>query len=144
MWPNLNAPHSGWPKRDQPAPLVAKVATSAQPTGLSGQPSARAIGSHIAITTGDSTMDGASPTTLRAAPAAPPFSAQRSLSTSTSSDDAGDHTVRSWRPARIDSIDSAEPSASSSTWMGLPERVRGAVRWKASAESVRKDFFSEP
>ena len=119
-----------------------------QPTALSGQPSARAIGSHIAITTGERTIDGASPTTLRAAPApvpaAAPVSAQRSFSTSTSSDEAGDQTVRSLRPARIDSIDSAEPSAISSTRIGLPERVRGAVRWNAAALSVRKAFFSEP
>jgi hypothetical protein len=113
---------------------------------FSGQPSARAIGSHIAITTGERTIDGASVTTLRSppVPVAAPFSAHRSFRTSTRSDEAGDQTVRSLRPPRIDSIDSAEPSAISSTWMGLPARVRGDERWNASAESVRNAFFSDP
>jgi hypothetical protein len=41
-------------------------------------------------------------------------------------------------------MDSAEPSAISSTWIGLPERVRGEVRWNAAALSVRNPFFSDP
>src|SRR6185503_8691545 len=104
-----------------------------QPIGFSGQPSARAIGSHTAITTGDSTSDGALSTSFLFPPS-PRFSDQRSFSTSTNSDDAGDQTAMSLRPARIDSIDSAEPSAIASTRIAFPERVFGSVLWKASIE----------
>jgi hypothetical protein len=41
-------------------------------------------------------------------------------------------------------MDSAEPSAINSTWIGLPERVRGDERWKTAALSVRNAFFSDP
>ena len=112
--------------------------------GWSGQPMAFAIGSHTASTTGESTRGGAFSTSFLPPPSVPLASAQRSLITSTSNDDAGDHTATSVRPASSDSIDSAEPSASASTRMGRPPEVRGLVRWKASMESVRKAFFSEP
>ena len=83
------------------------------------------MGSQIAITTGESTSGGAFSTSLGPPPRPPRASAQRSFSTSTSSDDAGDQTATSVRPARIDSIDSAEPSATASMRMGRPEVVWG-------------------
>ena len=144
MWPNLNVPHSGWPWRDQPSADTANAATSLQPSGFSGQPSAFAIGSQNAITTGESTIGGASATRRLPDPSPPLDSAQRSFSTSTSKDDAGDQTAMSLRPARIDSIDSAEPSAIASILTGCPAAVLGCVRWKASIESVKNAFFSDP
>ena len=50
--PRVNLPHSGWPLDAQPCGSVASASTSAQPIGVSGQPSALAIGSGIASTSG--------------------------------------------------------------------------------------------
>src|SRR3954471_15696550 len=55
VWPSFIAPHSGWPSLPQPAGSRLTVSRSFQPIGLVGQPSASAIGRHIAITIGEST-----------------------------------------------------------------------------------------
>src|SRR5262249_39471322 len=48
-------PHCGYLRAAQPSLLSARALRSLQPTGLPGQPSASAIGFHMAITTGLST-----------------------------------------------------------------------------------------
>src|SRR6476661_2713509 len=50
--PRVNRPHSGWPLAAQPCGSRASVRTSDQPIGVSGQPSAAAIGWGIANTNG--------------------------------------------------------------------------------------------
>ena len=58
--PSLNAPHSAWPLPPQPFGSRASESTSAQPSGLSGQPSASAIGFGMAMTSGVCAIDGVS------------------------------------------------------------------------------------
>src|SRR5262245_41581462 len=53
--PSLTAPHSGRFFAAQPFGSLLTARMSFQPRALSGQPSACAIGFHIAITSGDST-----------------------------------------------------------------------------------------
>ena len=125
MWPSLNSPHWGLPYRAQPSFEVARAAMSAQPTDLAGHPSASAIGFHVAMTTGERTSGGASPTSLFSPPPSPCFSAQRAFRTSTRREDAGDQTWASLWPARIASIDSADPSATASIRIGFPPAVFG-------------------
>ena len=60
MWTSLKSPNSGRPKSAQPLPEVESRSTSAKPSFFFGQPSVRAIGSHIAITSGERTIAGAS------------------------------------------------------------------------------------
>src|SRR5262245_21838311 len=55
VWPSLTTPHSGRPSEPQPFGSRLTLRMSAQPSCLLGQPSASAIGFHIAITIGDST-----------------------------------------------------------------------------------------
>jgi hypothetical protein len=50
--PRVNRPHSGCPLAAHPCGSRARVSTSNQPIGVSGQPSAVAIGSGIASTSG--------------------------------------------------------------------------------------------
>src|SRR6478736_9164271 len=50
--PRVNRPHSGWPLAAHPWGSRARVSTSDQPIGVSGQPSALAIGWGIANTNG--------------------------------------------------------------------------------------------
>src|SRR3954452_2498627 len=58
VWPSLNCPNCGLPTEPQPLLLVASLRISPKPTGFFGQPSARASGSHMAITSGVRTIDG--------------------------------------------------------------------------------------
>src|SRR5438270_13873272 len=55
VWPSLKAPHSAWPYEPQPLGSFDTLMMSLQPMSLFGQPSASAIGRHIAITIGEST-----------------------------------------------------------------------------------------
>src|SRR5512132_4271098 len=61
-WPKRNGPHSGCPSEPQPLGSIATWKISLHPMGLSGQPSERAIGSHMAITRPDMTV-GFTPST---------------------------------------------------------------------------------
>ena len=67
--PSRNAPHSGWPREPQPAPSRARASTSAQPRGVSGQPSASAMGRGIAMTSGVSMKLAASVGAIAGCPA---------------------------------------------------------------------------
>src|SRR5664279_967111 len=58
--PRVNLPHSGWPLDSQPLGLVANASTSDQPIGVFGQPSALAIGSGMASTSGVEVTEGMS------------------------------------------------------------------------------------
>ena len=63
--PRVNLPHSGCPLVAQPWGSRARVNTSDQPIGASGQPSALAIGSGIASTSGvDATARGGAAGTM--------------------------------------------------------------------------------
>src|SRR6478609_7121289 len=55
--PRVNRPHSGWPLAAHPWGSRANVSTSDQPIGVSGQPSAVAIGWGIANTNGEDVTD---------------------------------------------------------------------------------------
>ena len=96
-----NAPNSGWPWPAQPRGSSASLSTSANPSGLRGQPSARAIGSHMAMTSGVRTSDGFSS-----------GASARSASKFTSrphSEEAGDQATGFRLPEAI--RDSASPEA---------------------------------
>src|SRR5262245_66573838 len=107
---------------------------SLQPTLFAGQPRAFAIGSQSAITTGERTSEGALATSCRPSPRSGWVCAQRSLMTSTRREEAGDQTAALLWPARLASIDSAEPSAVASTRIAAPDAVRGPVRVQACVD----------
>ncbi len=88
--PSLNVPHSGCPLLAHPSGEVARAATSDHPIGVSGQPSASAIGFGIAITRGVSMKDTASP-----AISGSPASARRWLRIAPQLEDAGDQ-ITGW------------------------------------------------
>src|SRR5262245_4263480 len=108
VWPSFIAPHSGWLSLPQPARSRLTDRMSFQPIGLSGQPSASAIGRHIAITIGDSTSgspDGAIGLVWL------PRDCHASLSSVTYAPDAGLNTAGRSVPSRIAVIASPEPTA---------------------------------
>ncbi len=63
MWTYLNFPNSGLPAEAQPSGAVASRTMSSNETAFFGQPSTRAIGSQVAITSGVRTIDGFSSAT---------------------------------------------------------------------------------
>ena len=139
MWPNLNEPHSGWPSASQPLGSRASFRTSAQPIGLSGHPSASAIGFQIAITTGESTRFFVSLT--RSLPPAP--ARDSALPSSMNAPDAG---LSRWAlrvPASTSSTASPEPIGVGLTRTRLPLTTWPAALY-ARVTSVIHCSFSEP
>jgi hypothetical protein len=88
--PSRNRPHSGWPLEPQPFGSLISPKTSPQPMGLSGHPSASAIGLGMASTSGDCAIIGSLPSGT-----SPPLSplARRCLSSATHDADAGVQTA---------------------------------------------------
>src|SRR5687768_7555671 len=84
--PSLNAPHSGWPLLAHPSLLRASASRSANPIGVSGQPSASAIGRGMAITSGV-TMNGLASGSVMARP---PLAVRRWFTTAPHERAAGD------------------------------------------------------
>src|SRR5258708_39240501 len=113
---------------------------SDQPSGLPGQPSASAIGRHMAITTGLNTRLLGVPVTrsslwvLR----------QAAFSTGIYRAEAGLHTVACTWPDTIISPDSSEPSAVALMLITLPLAVLCCSELYCLTSGARHCCFSEP
>src|SRR3954465_6028241 len=130
VWTSLKAPNSGLPNAAPPLPEVDSLSTSANPSFFFGQPSARAIGSHIAITSGVRTMEGA--------PSGVYGLSASKLRSRPHSDEAGDHATGLNVPLAI--RDSASPDAaltpSTKTlrWEVLKPSISGSSSFSFSGE----------
>ncbi len=128
MWTSLKRPNSGCPTVAQPSLARASLSTSAHETCLSGQPSARAIGSHIAITSGVRTIDGFSSGTYCLSAAKFSIRPQSEL--------AGDQTVGFSRPAAIRACASPDATLVACTKTGRPSTsVRDALKRRTRSGS---------
>ena len=129
VWTSLKAPNSGLPNAAQPLPEVASLSTSAKPSFFFGQPSARAIGSHIAITSGVRTIEGASSGVYG-------LSASK-FSSRPHSDEAGDHATGLNVPLAIRASASPDAALMPSTNTLLLRAVEGRRSAAAAASPSR-------
>ena len=106
---------------------------SSNPTRFSGQPSARAIGSHIAITSGVRTIGSFSRGAISR-------SASK-LSSRPHSEDAGDQMTGLSRSSAIRASASPDATICAATWTGLPPTSTRS-RLNASISGARSFSFS--
>src|ERR1700753_197323 len=111
----------------------------AQPSAFFGQPSASAIGFHIAITTGKITTE--SPCGAIAA-LCPGFESHASFKSVRYASDAGLNTAGSTRSSKMSCIASPEPIALPSTVNGAPDASFGFVLLNSAICSSSHCFFS--
>jgi hypothetical protein len=125
----LKRPNCGSPKSAQPFSDSASRTIVRNPVRCFGQPSARASGSHIAMTSGVRTSDGFSSATYSR-------SASK-LSRRPHSDDAGDQTVGFSRPRAM--LVCASPEA---TMLGSTKTCRPPASMPARLNSSSSGFSS--
>src|SRR5690606_21431931 len=143
--PRRNGPHSGCPRSAQPPSERASSRIRDQPISASGQPSARAIGSGMAITRGVS-MNGVGSS---GAIGGRPSSSSRWLRIVPQELDAGDQTTGagpcrdSSQPSTSEDIARPDATERTSTRTQPSPGSASSEPLKRSARSARSSIFSE-
>src|ERR1700682_2020403 len=137
VWPSLKLPTSGCPRAAQPFPALTR-SRSDQPSCFSGQPSACAIGFHMAMTMGESTTGSPAGQTAFVRPG---VESHAWLSNVTYAPEAGLKTVGLSAPETMACIASPEPMGRASMRMGRPDLVVPANDLICSSSHF---FFSLP